>query len=82
MKASEEFELTERFTLISQNEIFYSYTVVDPKAYSAPFTAERILNRLRPEVRLYEVACHEGNYSLGGILSGTRKQEQDDKNKQ
>jgi hypothetical protein len=77
MKASEEFELTERFTLISQNEILYRYTVVDPKAYSAPFTAERILKRLRPEVRIYEVACHEGNYSLGGILSGTRKQEQD-----
>jgi hypothetical protein len=82
MKASEEFELTERFTLISQNEILYRYTVIDPKAYSAPFTAERILKRLRPEVRVYEVACHEGNYSLSGILAGTRKQEQDDKNKQ
>jgi hypothetical protein len=74
---SDEFELTERFTLISRDEIFYSYTVVDPKAYSTPFTAERILKRLRPEVRTYEVACHEGNYSLGGILAGTRKQGQD-----
>jgi len=77
MRMSDEFELTERFTLISRDELFYSYTVVDTKSYTAPFTAERILKRLPPGIRAYEVACHEGNYSLGGILSGTRKQEQD-----
>jgi hypothetical protein len=82
MKMSDEFQLTERFTPISRDELFYSYTVVDPQAYSAPFTAERILKRLRPDVRTYEVACHEGNYSLGWMLSGTRKQEQDAKSKQ
>jgi hypothetical protein len=77
MRTSEEFELTERFTLVSRDEIFYSYTVVDPKSYTAPFTAERILKRLQPGVRTYEVACHEGNYSLEGMLAGTRKQELD-----
>ena len=25
--------------------------------------------------RLYEFACHEGNYSLEGVLSGARYQE-------
>jgi hypothetical protein len=77
MRMSDEFELTEKFTLISRDEIFYSYTVVDHKSYTAPFTAERILKRLGPEIRTYEVACHEGNYSLQGILAGNRKQEQD-----
>ena len=81
MRMSDEFELTERFTLVSQDEIFYSFTVVDPKAYTVPFTAERVLKRLKPDVRTYEVACHEGNYSLGWMLSGTRKQEQDATNK-
>ena len=27
--------------------------------------------------RLYEYACHEGNYSLGGILRGARILEKD-----
>jgi hypothetical protein len=25
--------------------------------------------------RIYEYACHEGNYALPGILAGARKQE-------
>jgi len=25
--------------------------------------------------RLYEYACHEGNYSLPGVLAGARKDE-------
>ncbi|HTE43536.1 MAG TPA: hypothetical protein VK629_22140 [Steroidobacteraceae bacterium] len=82
MRMSDEFELTERFTLVSQDEILYSYTAVDPKAYSAPFTAERILKRLQPGIRTYEVACHEGNYSMGWMLSGARKAEQDVRDKE
>jgi len=26
---------------------------------------------------LYEFACHEGNYALGGILAGARRAESD-----
>jgi hypothetical protein len=26
--------------------------------------------------QIYEVACHEGNYGLAGILSGARAEEQ------
>jgi hypothetical protein len=77
MKTSDEFSLTEHFTLLGPDEILYSFTVTDPKALIAPFTVERTLKRLGPNVRLYEVACHEGNYAMGWILSGTRKQERD-----
>jgi hypothetical protein len=28
---------------------------------------------------LYEYACHEGNYSMPGILAGARKQEREGK---
>ncbi len=79
LQISDKFELTERYTLVSQDEILYRYTVLDTLAYTQPFTVERILKRLKPDQRIYEVACHEGNYSLAGILGGTRKQERDAK---
>jgi len=77
LRMSEDFELVERFTPVSKDEIVYAYTVTDPKAYSAPFTVERTIKRQNPKQRLYEVACHEGNYAMNGILAGTRKQERD-----
>jgi hypothetical protein len=77
MRMSEDFEIVERFTPVSKDEMIYRYTVTDAKAYTAPFTVERNIKRLKPDVRLFEVACHEGNYSMSGILAGTRKQEQD-----
>ena len=46
---------------------------MDSKAYERPFSGERILTRNRPEERVYEYACHEGNYSLPGILAGARR---------
>jgi hypothetical protein len=30
---------------------------------------------------LYEFACHEGNYALGGILAGARRKEHDERSK-
>ena len=77
MPVSEDLELTERFTRVGQDEIVYSFTVVDPKAYTGPFTGERTLKRAPPHTRLLEFACHEGNYSMAGILAGARKEEED-----
>jgi hypothetical protein len=31
----------------------------------------------KTDKRIYEFACHEGNYSMPIILGGARKQEQD-----
>ncbi len=72
---SEDFEVIERYTLVADDEILYSFTVYDDQAYTQPFTGERILSRNPPEERIYEFACHEGNYSLSGILAGARRQE-------
>ena len=64
--------------MVSETEIVYSFTMNDPVAYTAPWTAEMVLYA-RPEgERIYEYACHEGNYALPGILAGTRRQEQAD----
>lgn len=77
MPMSRDFELTERFTRVSEDEILYGFTVVDPQAYTRAFSGERTLKRAAPGTRMFEFACHEGNYSMTGILAGARKQEQD-----
>ncbi|HEY8572678.1 hypothetical protein [Phenylobacterium sp.] len=68
-------KVTERFTRVSKDQILYRFTVDDPKVYSKPWTAEMPLNASDKPV--YEYACHEGNYSLPGILAGARVAEKE-----
>ena len=75
---SEDFELIERYTLVGDDEIHYGVTVHDEQAYTQPFSGERILSRNAPEEKVYEFACHEGNYSLPGILAGARRLESEE----
>ena len=70
-------EVTEYFTLNSNDELGYRYSVSDPEIYSRPFTVEMALRRMPDNERLYESACHEGNYGLTGILAGARRLELD-----
>lgn len=77
-KLSSELEIVERYTLVSEDEIFYQYVVTDPQIYALPFTVEMSIIRRRAGERIYEYACHEANYSLRGILAGARMQELDE----
>ncbi len=77
--STDQMELTERFELVGDGEIFYSFTVTDPALYSRPFTEELTLKRLAAGEQVYEYACHEGNHSMPGILGGARRQELDAK---
>jgi hypothetical protein len=65
--------IIERFSLTSPDEILYRFTIEDPALYSAPWSAEYSLNR--EHTTAYENGCHEGNYSLPGILSAARSAE-------
>lgn len=65
--------ITERFTRVSEKEIFYAFTVEDPALYRQPWTAE--LSFYASPKQVYEYACHEGNYAMPGILAGARLQE-------
>lgn len=65
-----ESKVIERFTRLSENELLYQYTVEDPKIYTAPWLAEYSL--YRTSQRMFEHACHEGNYSLPHILQAQR----------
>ncbi len=62
--------LTERFTRESEDLVRYEYTVDDPVRWTGPWTAAISLrSTVGP---MYEVACHEGNYSIENILRGLR----------
>jgi hypothetical protein len=65
--------LTERFRRADQNTLLYEFTVEDPTTFTKPFTA--VLPMRRSDELVYEYACHEGNYGLLSILSGTRAED-------
>ena len=67
--------MKEVFTKTSGNEILFQYTVTDPNIYIQPWTAEIPLQRLAPGLKLYEYACHEGNYAIPSILRAARMEE-------
>ena len=66
-------KLVERFTRVDADTLLYEFTVSDPATWTAPWTAEVPMRR--NELAMFEYACHEGNYSLEGILGGTRADE-------
>jgi hypothetical protein len=68
---SEDATVTERFTRISPAEILYQYTVEDPTAFTQTWRGEQLFYAAKD--RSFETACHEGNYSLPGILAGGRE---------
>ena len=63
----------ERLTRISDEQIQYHFTSDDPGQFTAPYTREILLD-FTPD-KIYEYACHEGNYGMYNILSGHRTEE-------
>ena len=74
MPTSKDAKVVERFTRVSDGELLYQAEVTDPALYTRPWGIEY---RFHPTRRIWEYACHEGNYGLAGILSGVRKVERD-----
>jgi len=75
LRSSTQLEITETYTLVSADELLFSYTFTDPEIYSRSFTAEIPLQRMKPGQEIYEYACHEGNYSMISILRAARLEE-------
>jgi hypothetical protein len=67
--------VTERFTRLSRNVLEYEATIIDPKTFQDKIVLS--FPMARSDSHIYEVACHEGNYSMFNMLSGARKEEQD-----
>lgn len=62
--------LTERFSLLDRDTLLYQFEIDNPTAYTKPWKGE--LTMTRTDQRIYEFACHEGNYSLENMLRGQR----------
>jgi len=72
----ENLALTERFTRKDKDTLIYEFTINDPTVWSKPWTAS--IPMTRSDSRIYEYACHEGNYDMMNILSGSRAVEAGD----
>jgi hypothetical protein len=72
--ASEKLKVTERFTRTGPDVLLYRFTVEDPSTFTGSFSGELPFNRI--DEKIYEYACHEGNYALPGILAGARAEEE------
>ena len=68
--------LTERFTRTGEDRLRYEYTIDDPTTFVRPFTVAITLRAT--DDRMYEFACHEGNYSAPAILRGARLLEREE----
>jgi hypothetical protein len=66
-------KLTERYTRVSPDFINWEVTVDDPKTWTKPWTF--MVRLKKTDGLIYEYACHEGNYSMTGILAGARAEE-------
>jgi hypothetical protein len=71
--SDQNLRLVERFRRMADDTIEYTFTVDNTTMWTKPWTA--VINWKRSRGELHEYACHEGNYSLRGMLSAARAQE-------
>ncbi len=70
---SEQMKVTERFSRVAEDVLLYEFTIDDPSTYTEPWGGQVPMNALND--KLYEYACHEGNYAMSNILMGARYEE-------
>jgi len=77
MGARENLHLVERWTRVDAKTLEYSVTIEDPTTWTKPWTVKQEMNRQDEQANrvYYEPRCHEGNYGLPALLSGTRAEE-------
>jgi hypothetical protein len=68
--SAENLRLTERFTRIDAATVQYEFTIGDPSTFVKPFAGRFPMNLTNG--RIFEYACHEGNYGLANILRAGR----------
>jgi len=71
--AWKELKVTERFTRVGPHRVLYQFKAEDPTVWDRPWSGEYEFSSSKG--RIFEYACHEGNYALEGILSGARADE-------
>lgn len=73
LAADANLHIMERFQLVDADTLLEEATIDDPTAFTTSWTV--VYPMRRADTRLFESACHEGNYALRNILSGARTEE-------
>ena len=73
--SSDNLRVTERFHRADEHTILYRFTVNDSTTFTQPWGGEVPFVKMND--RIYEYACHEGNYALSNILRGERARDRD-----
>ena len=64
-----DLHVVERFSRVDRGSLLYEFTV-ESGDFETPYSGEYTWPQTSD--RLYEYACHEGNYAMGNILRGAR----------
>ena len=67
---TENLHVVERLSRMDDGNLLYNFTVEDDTVWERPWTGEYVWKA--SDEKVYEYACHEGNYALGGIMRGAR----------
>ena len=67
---TETLHVTERFSRKDADTLHHEFTVNDPSLWQAPWTGD--FTWPESDEKVYEYACHEGNYAMGNIMRGAR----------
>lgn len=70
---SEAVHVLERFRRIGPDTLDYQFTVTDLNTWTRPWSGS--LPWARVEGPMFEFACHEGNYGMTNMLTGSRAEE-------
>ena len=74
MGSSGSLHLVERFTRVAADMLHYDVTIDDLTTWTKPWTVS--IRMKQSQDKLYEYACHEGNYvTMEGILGAARADE-------
>ena len=71
--ATAALHVVERLTRVDGRSLLYEFTITDPNAYTKPWSGAFTIHKT--DAPMYEFACHEGNYSIVGMLRGARAQD-------
>ena len=74
--SDENLVVVERFSLQGDGNLLYSFEISNPTVWSESWGGEFTWSNAGSD-KVYEFACHEGNYALGNIMRGARELERE-----
>ena len=71
--ADENLVVEERFTKLEDGSLLYQFKVDDPTVWETAWRGEYVW--AQADGKVFEYACHEGNYALANVMKGARELE-------